>query len=145
MNYIKYPLFFSHDTVPVSLQAAIGVVTQFPESQYIIIPLSIWILLQNPDLTYHFITVLTMSLNFIQSWPEFNLSYPQNFNFIHLSLLKINFILLFRNCIGTPNYTCFSAYTKNISIHALWMASDSNVLKIFEWWYLMNLKVIEGL
>ncbi len=60
------------------------------------------ILSQNPDLKYYFISVLNMSLNLIQSWPEFNLSYPQNFNFIHLSLQKINFILLSRNCVGTP-------------------------------------------
>ncbi len=46
-----------------------------------------------------------MSLNCIQSWPEFILSYPLYFNFIHLSLPKINFILLSRNCVGTPkNY-----------------------------------------
>ena len=37
-----------------------------------------------------------------QTKPQFILSYPQTFNFIHLSLPKINFILLCRNCIGTP-------------------------------------------
>ncbi len=43
-----------------------------------------------------------MSLNFIQPWPEFILSYPLNSNFIHLSLPRVNFIFLSRNCVGTP-------------------------------------------
>ncbi len=43
-----------------------------------------------------------MSLNFIQSYPVFILSYPRNFNFIHLSLPKINFVPFSSNCVGTP-------------------------------------------
>ncbi len=58
--------------------------------------------LRNPDLKYYFIPVLNMSLNFIQFWPEFILFYPQYMyvNFIHLSLQKINFIILSRNSVA---------------------------------------------
>ena len=53
------------------------------------------ILSWNPDVKYYFIPILNMSLNFIQSLPEFILSYPPHFNFIHLSLPKIIKVLSF--------------------------------------------------
>ena len=36
------------------------------------------------------------------SWSDFNFILAQKFTFIHLSLAKINFILLSGNCIGIP-------------------------------------------
>ena len=83
------------------------VATQFPELQFYpndpisLIPSSISnIIMESQSQSWTWVWILSTPT--IQSWPEFFLSYPKNFNFIHLSLPKINFILLSRNCVGNP-------------------------------------------
>ncbi len=84
--------------------ATLGVATQFPRSQFYPNPTVKFefyhaILIWND----YFIPILNMSLSIISVLKRVYFILAQKLNFIHLSLSKISFILLSRNCVATPN------------------------------------------
>ncbi len=102
-DWVSYKFQPFHTWIVNIHNTLLGCWRSFPSRNFILIPSSISNFIAESQSEIFFIPILKyMSLNFIQSWPEFILSYPQNFNFIHLSLPKLNFILLSRNCVGTP-------------------------------------------
>ncbi len=105
----------------------LGLRRSSPTNNFILIPSSILNFMRNPDLKYYFIPILNMSLNFIQSWPEFILSYPQYFNFIHLFPPKIN-LILYPETASAPQHHGRPAFQKHHPSH-----------EIFGEWHMINI------